>query len=103
MPEDMVRDVFGDPDKILGSDIDLEAQVRCLVREGKKLPELYMAIGTEDTLYDRNQHFRRFLEGEGISFTYEDGPGKHDWFFWNEYLDRGLKKLLDPACKGADS
>lgn len=96
MPEEMVRDVFGDPDKILGSDIDLEAQVRCLLREGRKLPEIYMAIGTEDDLYGRNQRFRRFLEEEEVPFTYEDGPGVHDWFFWNEYLDRGLKKLLDP-------
>ena len=100
MPEKMVRDVFGDPDKILNSDINLEVQVRRLLREGKKLPELYLAIGTEDALYDRNQYFRHFLEKENISFTYEEGPGRHDWFFWNEYLDRGLKKLLKPEKDG---
>ena len=95
MPVKMVRDVFGDPDRILESDINLEVQVRDLLREGKKLPDIYMAIGTEDDLYDRNQRFRRFLENEKVSFVYEEGPGMHDWFFWNEYLNRGLKKILD--------
>ena len=96
MPDKMVRDVFGEPDKIMESDINLEVQVRRLLREGKELPEIYMAIGTEDALYDRNQRFRRFLEEEKISFIYEEGPGMHDWYFWNEYIERGIEKLLDP-------
>ena len=53
-----------------------------------------MAIGTEDYLYGSNQQFRKFLTEQNADFKYEDGPGKHDWFFWNEYLDRGLAWAL---------
>ena len=53
-----------------------------------------MAIGTEDSLYDCNQRFRAFLEKEKADFRYEDGPGRHDWFFWNEYIEKGLSWIL---------
>ena len=94
MPPAMVRDVFGDPEKLLGSEKDPEYLYRRNRAEGKENPPIYMAIGTEDTLYGVNQDFRHFLEAEGADFFYEDGPGKHDWFFWNEYLDRGLAWAL---------
>ena len=54
-----------------------------------------MAIGTEDNLLPSNRRFRDFLKAGGADFFYEDGPGKHNWQFWNEYLDRGLKKVLN--------
>ena len=28
------------------------------------------------------------------NFIYEEGPGKHNWTFWREYLDRGLRAIL---------
>ena len=54
-----------------------------------------MAIGTEDNLCDDNRRFRDFLKKEGADFFYEDGPGRHTWQFWNEYIDRGLKTVLN--------
>lgn len=91
---DMKRSIFGDPAKMLGSNIDPRAQYLKLKKEGKKAPFLYFAIGTEDALVDDNRDFRDFLKKEGADFFYEEGPGKHNWQFWNEYLDRGLKAVL---------
>jgi enterochelin esterase-like enzyme len=56
---------------------------------------MYLAIGTEDNLLPSNRLFRDFLEDEGADFFYEEGPGAHTWQFWNEYIDRGLKKVLE--------
>ena len=94
MPEAMVRDVFGDPEKLLESDYNPEVLYRKGKAAGKTLPKIYMAIGKEDSLYDVNQDFRRFLEAEGADFFYEDGHGMHTWDFWNEYLPRGLEWTL---------
>ena len=94
MSERMVRDVFGDPETLLKSDCNPEVLYRRLKAEGKEIPKIYMAIGTEDTLYGVNQGFRCFLEDEGADFRYEDGPGAHTWDFWNEYLPRGLEWAL---------
>ena len=94
MPVAMVRDVFGDLEGIEESDRNPEYQYLQLKKAGAKLPKIYMAIGTEDALYASNQRFRQFLTEPNADFLYEDGPGKHDWFFWNEYLDKGLQWLL---------
>ena len=88
------REVFGDLKQLEASDHNPEVQIRSLKAQGKALPRLYMAIGTEDDLYACNQDFKHFLEQEGVDFIYEDGPGIHDWNFWNIYMDRGLERIL---------
>lgn len=93
MPKAMFRDIFGDPEGLLTSDRNPEWQYRRL--KGKQAPAIYMAIGTEDSLYSCNQEFRRFLEQQKADFCYEEGPGGHFWSFWNAYLPRGLDWLLD--------
>ncbi len=97
MPEEMIRDVFGDPESLLASDKNPEVLYRRLKASGKRIPPIYLAVGREDSLYGDNQNFRRFLEGERAEFFYEDGPGAHDWYFWNEYLPRGLEWALKQA------
>ena len=72
----------------------LEYLYRGLKEEGKEIPRIYMAIGTEDSLYEVNCDFRRFLENEGADFFFEDGPGAHTWDFWNKYLPRGIEWML---------
>ena len=71
-------------------------KVRALRAAGKDIPSIYLAIGTEDSLYGANQEFRRFLEAQGADFCYEEGPGGHNWTFWNRYIDRGLGWVLRP-------
>ena len=94
MPKAMVRDVFGDPETLLESDYNPEVLLRKRKSSGKPLPRFYLAIGREDSLYHVNQDFRRFLEEEDVNFFYEDGPGVHNWDFWNQYLPRGLEWAL---------
>ena len=95
LPAKMKRDIFGDPEKMVGSELDPEALYLKLKASGKKAPFLYLAIGTEDALIEDNRRFRDFLIKEGADLCYEDGPGRHNWQFWNEYLDRGLKTVLN--------
>ncbi len=101
MAKTMVRDVFGDPKTLLGSEKDPEFLYRSGKAAGKAMPRIYMAIGTEDSLYGVNQDFRRFLEEQGADFRYEEGPGVHNWTFWNEYIDRGLAWMLQDDGKEA--
>ena len=100
MPPQMVRDVFGDPKALLESDKNPEVLYRGLKEAGRKIPSIYFAIGTEDDLYPHNQEFRAFLEKEQANYFYEDGPGKHDWYFWNEYLPRGIEWALKNESGG---
>lgn len=86
--------VFGDVEKIKGSDKDLEALVKNINIENGNMPRLYLACGTEDSLLPNNHKFRDFLVSENVKHTYEEGPGVHDWKFWDEYIEKAIKWLL---------
>ncbi len=94
MKEKMLQEVFGDPSTILESDKNPEYQYRKLKEAGGDIPRIYMAIGTEDKLLGANRLFRDFLKEQNADFFYEEGPGVHNWTFWNEYIDKGLSWML---------
>ncbi len=95
IPPQMARDIFGDLENIENSDKNPEVLYHNLKATGKPIPEMYLACGTEDSLVDSNREFVQFLENENANFAYEEGPGIHDWVFWNKYLERGLKWALE--------
>ncbi len=63
-------------------------------REGTNhFPEFYVACGTEDALLDANRSIAGALKEAGAKVTYEEGPGIHDWYFWDTYIQHVLKWL----------
>lgn len=87
-------EVFGDVAHIEESDLNLKNLLERKIEEGKTIPSLYMAIGTEDALLEENRAYRDFFERKLSSFKYEEGPGKHNWAFWNNYIFRGTEWIL---------
>lgn len=83
--------IFGEYDKVKGSDKDPKALLLKLKEEGRPVPKMYLCCGTEDGLVTANRDFRDFLNENGVDLTYVEGPGKHDWAFWDTYI----KKVLD--------
>ena len=82
--------VFGDLQNLAGSDKNPEALILTLKKKNLPIPQIYMACGTEDFLIKENREFRDFLISENIAHTYIEGPGVHNWDFWNEYIERAL-------------
>lgn len=96
--------VFGDLNKLKGSDMDYKALITSLKEKGAEIPKLYMACGTEDFLIEANHDYRDFLQANGIDFTYEEGPGVHDWVFWDTYIAKFLDWLpLEGKSEGIHS
>jgi S-formylglutathione hydrolase FrmB len=60
---------------------------------GEPIPRLYQCCGTEDLLYGSNIEFRRFAETLNIDYTYEEGPGMHDFDFWDPFIARVIQWL----------
>ncbi|WP_017689340.1 alpha/beta hydrolase-fold protein [Paenibacillus sp. PAMC 26794] len=85
------RRVFGDLNQLEGSDKDPEALVLQLKEKRMPIPQIYMACGTGDFLLDVNQRFRDFLRTENVPVIYTEGPGLHNWDFWNDYIARALE------------
>lgn len=93
-----VESVFGDLSKLRGSDKDYEYLAEKLAKSGKELPEIYLACGSEDELMKGNKAFRDYLKKLGYNVKWEEGPGGHDWDFWDTYINNVLAWLpLDDA------
>ena len=83
--------VFGDLNKLVGSDKDPKTLITSMKNSGVDIPAIYMCCGTEDFLLETNRDFHRFLDEQNISHTYVEGAGAHTWEFWDEYI----LKVLD--------
>ena len=91
----MFEDVFGDPKAAAGGPDDLMHIAGEAAASGKMLPRLYLACGTEDELCrPMNQTLRKWLDELGLAYTYEEGPGAHEWNFWDQYIRRALAFML---------
>ena len=85
--------VFGDLDRLIGSDKDPKALISKLAESGAKIPAMYIACGTEDFLIEANRDYHKLLEEKGVEHTYIEAPGAHTWDFWDEHILNVLKWL----------
>lgn len=63
------------------------------IKAGADLPKLYECCGTEDFLYQSNLYFRDHARELGADLTYEEGPGVHNFDFWDPFIRRVLDWL----------
>lgn len=83
--------LFGPLEQIQGSANDPLYLLDKLVASGKKAPRFFLACGTEDELYSASQYMARKMSEKNLAVTFEEGPGKHDWNFWDNWIQRVLE------------
>lgn len=83
---------FGD-ESILGTKHDLFHLAEQLCRSGQLQPRLYQCCGTSDFLYEENVRFKEFGQQLGLDLTYEEGPGDHNWGYWDAQIQNVLRWL----------
>lgn len=86
--------VFGDLQTAEERDCNPEVLIRQKIEAGEKLPEIFMACGTEDFLIAPNRAFRDFLKEKGVPCVYHESTGMHNWKFWNEYLEPAIAWMV---------
>lgn len=84
--------IFGQED-IDGTPNDLLWLLHEVDRSKGPKPLLYQCCGTEDFLYENNQSFRAACTKTSLSLTYEEGPGAHEWGYWDTKIQDVLKWL----------
>jgi putative tributyrin esterase len=93
-----MRTVFGDLSKVPGSKHDLMTLAKKVAR-GTVKPRLYQCCGTEDFLYTDNVNFRDVVSKFSIDLTYEEGPGEHNWAYWDKMIQNVLAWMFPPKNK----
>lgn len=84
--------VFGSRDPAGTADDLLQLLAEDRGGEGPR-PQLYQCCGTEDFLFQDNVTFRDACRRTAHDLTYEDGPGTHDWAYWDAAIQRVLQWL----------
>lgn len=95
---DEMRNVFGDLSKVPNSQHDLFTLVKKVAKSPIK-PRLYQCCGTEDFLYADNIRFRDTIRKLPLDLTYEEGPGEHNWAYWDRMIQNVLAWMFP---KGKD-
>ncbi len=83
--------IFGDNQDITGSDHDLLELSRHYMSGNNPKLALYQCCGTEDYLYPSNQSFLQHSRNIGLDVHYEEGPGAHEWSYW----DRQIQSVIN--------
>jgi S-formylglutathione hydrolase FrmB len=87
------RLIFGKLGATAGSEHDLRYLAERMVAAGGAQVRLYQCCGTEDHLYEQNQRFLEFARLLKLDLTYEEGPGEHEWGYWDGMIQRVLAWL----------
>lgn len=88
--------VFGNK-PIRGTENDLLWLLEQVAKSAGPKPMLYQCCGTEDFLYEDNQVFKTHAEATDLDYTYEEGPGTHEWGYWDAKIQDVLAWLPLPA------
>jgi enterochelin esterase family protein len=71
---------------------DFESQLK---RQFANSPKLYwIAIGSDDFLYQANVDLRKTLDNNGFRYVYRESPDGHIWKNWRIYLSEFVPQLF---------
>lgn len=85
-----------DPDELKGTKYDVLYQSRKNIEEGKPLPRIFHAVGTEDHGFEVGLELRKhFLSLENNPYRYEFYTERdtHNWGFWDRYIQAFLETI----------
>jgi S-formylglutathione hydrolase FrmB len=90
-----ILNTFGTETEFKGSENDLSYQAE-QVANGTIIPEIYMACGTKDFLYENNLGFLNHLKKLSIPVKWEATEGReHTWDYWDEQIQITLKWFME--------
>lgn len=80
---------FGSLDKIKDSDKD----PKYLIDSTENIPDIFMACGHDDFLFDKNVDFYEFLNSRNVNVEFMQSPGEHTWEFCDKHVKEFIKRL----------
>ncbi|PHK48923.1 alpha/beta hydrolase [Staphylococcus edaphicus] len=87
--------IAGPDAQINGTPLDPYYLVDEAIKQQKEIPELLIMCGTEDELYQDNQRFIQYLNKRRLPYTFEEGPGEHNYAYWDYAIRRAIKWFIE--------
>ncbi|MDO4269170.1 MAG: alpha/beta hydrolase family protein [Eubacteriales bacterium] len=91
-------EIYGteDQSELTGGEYDILELIRKLPEKTDELPRVFHAMGTEDQRYVAGQAVKTAFEsipGNPYGYEYHEGPGNHEWAFWDFWIQKFLATL----------
>lgn len=100
IPDDPRREefalLFGDLDKLAGSEHDPAVWLRLAAKDPSALPRLFIATGRQEDIYPLSGYFHAACQSLGVQSEYHEEDGRHDWFLWDRQIRQFLASVLGP-------
>lgn len=91
---DELINIFGSVSEVISRGNDL-FDLASKALNAPKVPKILTICGTEDFLYQDNLAFRDHMRKINYpNYEYLEGPGSHQWNFWDQHIQNGLKFLM---------
>ncbi|MBO0928864.1 esterase family protein [Staphylococcus sp. 30400_3112M30941] len=87
--------IIGNLSSIKGTEHDPYYLLDKAVAEDKPIPELLIMCGKEDFLYKDNLDFINYLSAKNVPYQFEDGPGDHDYAYWDQAIKRAITWMVN--------
>ena len=86
-----------DSDSLVGTEYDILKLIRETAKKHPVVPKVYHAMGTEDVRYPVAMKIKETFEsipGNPYDYEYHEGPGVHEWVFWDEWIHHFLDTVV---------
>jgi S-formylglutathione hydrolase FrmB len=102
IPDDPRRDefvhLFGDLDKLHGSEHDPMEWLKNAVQKQFPLPRLFITCGQQEDVYPLSVQYYAACQALGVEAEYHEEDEQHEWLFW----DRQVRRFLAAALQSAE-
>jgi S-formylglutathione hydrolase FrmB len=88
--------LFGDLEKLTGSEHDPAVWLQRAAKNPKLLPRLFISVSRQEDIYPLSGMFHAACQSLGVQSEYHEEDGSHDWFFWDGQIRRFLAAVLGP-------
>ena len=91
--------LFGDLDKVVGSEHDPAVWLERAGKNSSPLPHLFISVSRQEDIYPLSGMFHAACQSLGVQSDYHEEDGNHDWPFWDGQIRRFLAAILGPIPK----
>ncbi len=89
--------LFGDLEKLPGSEHDPAVWLERAAQDPSRLPRLFISVSRQEDIYPLSGLFHRACQSAGLQSEYHEEDGAHDWFFWDRQIRLFLASVLGPV------
>jgi S-formylglutathione hydrolase FrmB len=91
--------LFGDLEKLVGSEHDPAVWLERAAKDPSRLPRLFISVSRQEDIYPLSGMFHAACQSLGVQSEYHEEDGAHDWFFWDGQIRLFLAAILGPIPK----